>query len=390
MSSQGLQPLRLRLAGEELAVFSRPGLPEWRSIPAPQALLAAEAELPPGGQALLWGCHNGAAALLLSRKLAGGQLSVLDSNALALQAAGATLQAHAAANASLSTAASLLPDGAGRFDAVLLELPKGRGRLRRRLAEGYELLRPGGSLYLAGANDLGIQPAIKDAGERFGAAAAILAYKQGCRIARLVKPAEAALRPGWWDTPGIAPGSWHTLEAPLDGAVLRLDSLPGVFSYDRLDDGTRLLLERLQPRPGEAALDLGCGAGIIGLALARRGAAHVDLVDSDLEAAACARRNLAGLDPARWQVFAGWGFEPLAGRRYTLVASNPPFHSGAQVDYAAAEDFIRQSRAALEPGGRLVIVANRFIRYERIMAQVFGRVEVVAEDRRYHVLEGSG
>jgi 16S rRNA (guanine1207-N2)-methyltransferase len=76
------------------------------------------------------------------------------------------------------------------------------------------------------------------------------------------------------------------------------------------------------------------------------------------------------------------------GRKFSLIVSNPPFHSGKPVDYQAAEAFIRQGRQALEPGGRLVIVANRFIRYDRLMESLFERVETLAADNHFHVLCG--
>jgi hypothetical protein len=38
--------------------------------------------------------------------------------------------------------------------------------------------------------------------------------------------------------------------------------------------------------------------------------------------------------------------------------------------------------------GRVLLVANAFIRYERAMQERYGTVEIIAEDRRYHVLQG--
>jgi 16S rRNA (guanine1207-N2)-methyltransferase len=88
------------------------------------------------------------------------------------------------------------------------------------------------------------------------------------------------------------------------------------------------------------------------------------------------------------RVLASDALAAVADERYDLIVSNPPFHSGKGVDYAMAQAFIGQSVAALRPGGRLVVVANQFIRYEKSMGEAFSRVKFLAETGTYHVIEG--
>src|SRR5690606_16420661 len=93
---------------------------------------------------------------------------------------------------------------------------------------------------------------------------------------------------------------------------------------------TELLVELALARlPADAALrlaDLGTGSGAIALALAsERPRAQVDAVDSSAAALAVARRNADEAGLGNVEFHAGHGFEPLAGRRYDLVASNPPY-----------------------------------------------------------------
>ena len=84
--------------------------------------------------------------------------------------------------------------------------------------------------------------------------------------------------------------------------------------------------------------------------------------------------------------FAGDALGTAGGRRYDLILSNPPFHSGREVDYQIAEAFIRQSRLALQPGGRLIIVVNRFLRYERWLEGLFARISESGGNKRFRVL----
>jgi len=79
----------------------------------------------------------------------------------------------------------------------------------------------------------------------------------------------------------------------------------------------------------------------------------------------------------------------IKDRQYDLVVTNPPFHSGKSVDYDIAQAFIADSWRVLVPGGRLVLVANKFIRYDRQMQSIFDQVEVLAETNKYHLLSGT-
>ena len=69
--------------------------------------------------------------------------------------------------------------------------------------------------------------------------------------------------------------------------------------------------------------------------------------------------------------------------------TNPPFHAGKRIDYDAALAFIAEARGRLTPRGRLVVVANGFIRYERAMREAFGNAEIIADNRRYQVVQAS-
>jgi 16S rRNA (guanine1207-N2)-methyltransferase len=138
-----------------------------------------------------------------------------------------------------------------------------------------------------------------------------------------------------------------------------------------------------------AAYRVGCGSGAIGLHAARLGAAAVDLIDASRLAVACAGR---GIDENRLgdtcRAWASDLYSDVPGPAYDLILSNPPFHVGHAVDTDAATELIAGAKARLATGGRLRIVANAFLSYDRLLREVFGAARVVAEDARYRVLEG--
>jgi 16S rRNA (guanine1207-N2)-methyltransferase len=138
----------------------------------------------------------------------------------------------------------------------------------------------------------------------------------------------------------------------------------------------------------DEVLDIGCGCGVIGIAAAAWGARRVEMVDTNLLAVASVLRSLSRLSLPQAHAYPGDALSESGGEKFSLIVSNPPFHSGKGVDYSHAHTFIRQGRQALHPGGRMVVVANHFIRYERLMAEQFRRVETLAADSRFHVLCG--
>lgn len=377
-----------RLAGREVRVVTKPGFPGWDRVSGAQELLAEHADVSSAGSAYCFGCGHGALAAALWLRQPHLRLTLADPSIVALAMARRTLAANGVRGATVREELAPPPALAGAVDVVTVEAPGSRPLARRWLLEAHALLRPGGRLYIAGANDQGIQPLIGDAAALFGSAQQ-LGYGGRARVALAVK-GEPCEPPAWAGEPGIAPGTWHELAVEVGGERLPLLSLPGVFSYNRLDDGTRLLLEAMPDVRGMRVLDAGCGYGVIGVVAARRGAAAVDMVDASLPAVAAARANVRLHRLEQASALASDALQAVIERRYDLVLTNPPFHAGKAVDYDVAHVFIEQARRVLGADGRLVLVANRFIRYERVIERFFARVRVLAQTRSFQVLEASG
>ena len=116
---------------------------------------------------------------------------------------------------------------------------------------------------------------------------------------------------------------------------------------------TELLVERalaLRHEEFGRVVDLGTGSGAIALTLAsERPGWQVVATDVSDEALTIARSNAESLDLKRVQFFRGSWFEPLAGRTFDLILSNPPYV--AEDDPAMQAPALRhEPRAALTPG----------------------------------------
>lgn len=151
---------------------------------------------------------------------------------------------------------------------------------------------------------------------------------------------------------------------------------PGVFSWDRIDTGSELLLKHLPAFHGRGA-DLGCGLGILSAAVL--GAPSVDaitLVDTDYRAVAMARRNIHDPRAAFLQADVR---QKLPLEELDFIVMNPPFHEAGIEDKTLGQAFITRAASLLKHGGSCWITANRHLPYEALLAQCFTRHSLIAE-----------
>lgn len=127
---------------------------------------------------------------------------------------------------------------------------------------------------------------------------------------------------------------------------------------------TELLVERalaVRPEVAGKVVDLGTGSGAIALALAsERPQWQVTATDLSAEALAVARANAASHGLERVEFLQGSWFEPLAGRKFDAVVSNPPY-IGAEEPEMASPTLRFEPRSALTPAAPDALACLRAI-----------------------------
>ncbi|MEU1532481.1 methyltransferase [Streptomyces fagopyri] len=162
----------------------------------------------------------------------------------------------------------------------------------------------------------------------------------------------------------------------------------GVFCADRLDIGTRFLLQHLpRVRGAERVVDLGCGNGIVGTAIALADpAAEVLFVDESYQAVASARETYRANAEGAAEFLVGDGLTGIPAESVDLVVNNPPFHSHQATTDTTAWRMFAGARRALRPGGELWVIGNRHLGYHLKLRRLFGNSELVASDAKFVVL----
>lgn len=268
---------------------------------------------------------------------------------------------------------SPVPEGAEYDLAVVLA-----GRHRRQnegwIAEALQRTCPGGTVLVAGGKTDGIA-SLKRRVDALLPVAGSQSKFHGMAFwlerPREPQPAIAALTP----EPLLADGRFVTG--------------PGVFSADGVDPGSRLLAENLPVDLSGAAADFGAGWGFLSVVLAGRPAVRsIDLYEASHTALEAAKANVVGAAHPELECRFFWQdllSEPVT-ERYDVIVMNPPFHQGraAEPDIGAA--MIMTALGSLKKGGRLFMVANRGLPYDRELAAGSARHGELASDEGYRVL----
>jgi 16S rRNA (guanine1207-N2)-methyltransferase len=159
---------------------------------------------------------------------------------------------------------------------------------------------------------------------------------------------------------------------------------PGVFSWNRIDPGSALLVEHLPALSGVGA-DLGCGIGYLSREILKsKEVKHLTLMEIDSRAVECAKKNL---DLSRITIHWNDLRQTILPKGLDFVVTNPPFHDGGNEDQSLGLAFLKKSADALKDGGTCWLVANRHLPYEALLKSNFREVSLKTETGAFKIYE---
>ncbi len=238
------------------------------------------------------------------------------------------------------------------------------------IARAWSLLATDGVLVCSGSNDDGAASLEKQVGKALGLDGQLSKFH--CRVFWLTRTDKSP--PEYWR-------ELASLRRVGDGSWL---SQPGIFSWDRIDDGSALLAAHLPDDLAGHVADFGCGWGYLARAAVGRcrGITKIDLIDAEHRAIEAARANIADARSSfHWLDLTQ---EP-APATYDAILCNPPFHAGRAAEPGLGQNFIAAAALALRPGGVLYMVANRGLPYEPVLEANFTSFETLADNNKFRV-----
>lgn len=161
----------------------------------------------------------------------------------------------------------------------------------------------------------------------------------------------------------------------------------GIFSVGKVDKGTELLLNSCIIPEKAKVLDLGCGYGIVGIAVALgHPSSEVILRDINKRAIALAKKNIRLNRLENAEASQGYCFEGLQ-RKFDVVLLNPPQSAGKEICF----EMIQGSYDHLDEDGSLQLVARHNKGGKMLsekMQDIFGNVSILSRKSGYRVYMG--
>jgi 16S rRNA (guanine1207-N2)-methyltransferase len=263
------------------------------------------------------------------------------------------------------------------FDAarvVLLQAPKGLDELAEWVGLIGRHADPAVRVYLGGRVKY-LSRAMNDVlGMAFGTVTAGLARQKSRVISA------SGLLPSVPSLPSFPRREWQ------DDLKMWVCAHGGAFAGSRIDIGTRRLLDVLPRLPRvDSAIDLGCGTGVLSVALARRG---IRVLASDSSAAAvrsCSATAAANEVADLVTVQRDDALSMVPSGSASLIVCNPPFHLGGVVHAGAAVRLFEAAARVLAPTGELWTVFNSHLGYSPVLTRLIGPTRVLHRDLKFTI-----
>ena len=168
---------------------------------------------------------------------------------------------------------------------------------------------------------------------------------------------------------------------------IKLFSDNGVFSKNRVDFGTNVLLNSLEDLSSvKSLLDVGCGIGTIGICIKKKYKnIHVVMIDVNERAINLAKKNIEINHLEDIEAKISNLYENVR-EQYDMIISNPPIRAGKQIVHGVVTDGFEP----LNHNGWMYIVIQKKQGAESMknkMEEVFGNVQVVNKASGYLILK---
>lgn len=320
--------------------------------------------------------NYGVAGIALARAT-DGEVLLTETSARAAE----TCRTNATRNDAENVTFELTPDVRsvrGGFDlAVLVPKPYDpTSVVKDRLAGAVSRLAPDGEVYVAGTKDAGINR-YADVLSELTRESARVTTDDGVHVYR----GSGRLSD---DPPRYV--SEREFRATVGDYTCRFLTVPGLFSWESLDDGTAALLDEVPIDDGQRVLDCCCGYGAVGSFVGARTDCALWATDDDVVATTYARKNFERNGVTPEQVLTGDCLDAVAGETFDVILSNPPTHAGAGI----TQKLFEQVRDVLDPDGAFYLVANQIMDYDDRLERDFGfDATVVATRESFDVIRAS-
>lgn len=269
------------------------------------------------------------------------------------------------------------------FGHILVFMSKNITETQYHLARALKLLRPAGHFVFIGRNDLGSER-LRTLTKKFGLSFSVFS-KQKCKIifGRKAESFHKSLQEKWQEK-RIKEGQKQIVKKT--GFI----SKPGIFGWDKIDQGSKLLLENLPDGLYGTGADFGCGYGFLSAGILEKNKDVKELysIDSDKRSVQCCAENLAQLEhkahsKCLWKDLREKPDIPALD----FIVMNPPFHEGKSTQASLGQRLIETAASALKKGGALYMVSNNHLPYEKTLQDFYYSYAILQQKEGFKIFK---
>ena len=165
-------------------------------------------------------------------------------------------------------------------------------------------------------------------------------------------------------------------------------SCDSIFSKNKIDDGTRSLLNAISEKCelNGHCLDVGCGLGVISIALIKRYGVTFDMIDINNTAVKLSKENLIKNNVQKSaKVFYSDGFKEVT-EMYDNIITNPPIKTGKKLLF----DLMQGAFDHLKTNGQLILVIRKDHGMESLkkhITSIFNNCEIIERNKGFYILK---
>lgn len=269
------------------------------------------------------------------------------------------------------------------YDYVFILPTKQKEETFGYIANGFSALKENGLLVISAANNAGGQRLQK------------IFKNLGCDTQHISKNHAKTL---WTKKQSEALNTAQILQWQESAKIQKPPSLslltqPGIFGWNKVDKGSKLLSQFLPNDIKGDVADFGCGYGFLSAKLLNQNN-NIDsiwCIDADQRSPQICARNLQEInnlrESNRTTIKPLWtditDKKNVPHNAFKTIIMNAPFHEGKKADNNIGQNFIRTASHAIKLGGTLYMVANRQLPYEIILDKNFKKIELLTEENGF-------
>jgi 23S rRNA (guanine1835-N2)-methyltransferase len=180
----------------------------------------------------------------------------------------------------------------------------------------------------------------------------------------------------------------YPLKVRLDGFDKEFINHSNLFSREKLDIGSRFLLENMPRGDYSSILDLGCANGVIGIK-AKLVFPKAQIIFSDESAMALESAKINYQNYFNDEAQFHWTncFEEGEKDSLDLVLCNPPFHQSNTIGDFIAWQMFTDAKIVLRRGGVLRVIGNSHLAYQVKLKKIFGNSQIIATNKKFMIID---